>query len=76
MKLINNYSIIHISDLHRIKKENIECLISSFEVEKNRYANEGLPPVRLIVVSGDIVNGSNEKDGIVAKEQQGFPVSV
>ena len=69
MKLINNFSIIHISDLHRIRKENIECLISSFEVEKNRYANEGLPPVRLIVVSGDIVNGSNEKDGIVAKQE-------
>lgn len=67
--MTTNFSIIHISDLHRIRKENIECLMSSFEVEKNRYATEGLPPVQLIVVSGDIVNGSNEKDGIVAKQE-------
>lgn len=67
--MTTNFSILHISDLHRIKKENIECLMSSFEVEKTRYAREGLPSVQLIVVSGDTVNGSNKKDSLEAKQE-------
>lgn len=63
------YSILHISDLHRIKPENIECIKSSFEVERAYYAANGLPPVQLIVVSGDIVDGSKEEDAYTAKEQ-------
>ena len=63
------YSILHLSDLHRIKQENIECIMSSFQIEKARYAEMGLPPVQLIVVSGDIVDGSKEKDSFVAKQK-------
>lgn len=63
------YSILHISDLHRIKPENIECIMSSFEVEKARYVEMGLAPVQLIVVSGDIVDGSKEADAYIAQEQ-------
>ena len=67
--MTTKFSILHISDLHRIKKENIECLMSSFEVEKTRYTKQGIPPVQLIVVSGDIVNGSNNKDSLEAKQE-------
>lgn len=42
--MTTSFSILHISDLHRIKKENIECLMSSFEVEKSRYAKQENPP--------------------------------
>ena len=63
------YSILHISDLHRIKSENIDCLISSLEIEKSNYATLGIPPVQLIVVSGDIVNGSNKSDANIAKRE-------
>ncbi|MCH5233719.1 MAG: metallophosphoesterase [Muribaculaceae bacterium] len=64
-----NYSILHISDLHRINTDNIDCLISSFEIEKSKYESLGIPKVRLIVVSGDIVNGSNNTDSKIAKEE-------
>ena len=63
------YCILHISDLHRIKAQDIECIKSSFEVEKERFVEMGLPPVQLIVVSGDIVDGSKEQDAFVAKEE-------
>ncbi len=63
------YSILHISDLHRIKTENIDCIMSSFLVEKTRFEEMGLPPVKLIVVSGDIVDGSKEQDADLAKGQ-------
>ncbi len=63
------YSILHISDLHRIKSENIDCLISSLAIEKSKYATLGIPPVQLIVVSGDIVNGSSERDSNIAKKE-------
>lgn len=66
--MTTKFSILHISDLHRIKTENIECLMSSFEVEKSRFAEKGLAPVQLIVVSGDIVNGSNKEDAFTAKQ--------
>lgn len=63
------YSILHISDLHRIKAEDIECIKSSFVVEKARFEEMGLPPVQLIIVSGDIVDGSKKEDAFVAKEE-------
>ena len=66
--MTTKFSIIHISDLHRIKTENIECLMSSFEVEQSRFIEKGLFPVRLIVVSGDIVNGSNKEDAFAAQQ--------
>lgn len=43
--------------------------MSSFEVEKSRYAEMGMAPVQLIVVSGDIVNGSNKKNELEAKQE-------
>lgn len=63
------YSILHISDLHRIKEENIDCILSSFAIEKDYYARNGIPPAKLIVVSGDIVNGSNNEDSMLAKNE-------
>jgi DNA polymerase II small subunit/DNA polymerase delta subunit B len=63
------YSILHISDLHRIKEENIDCILSSFAIEKDYYVRNGIPPAKLIVVSGDIVNGSNNEDSMLAKNE-------
>lgn len=63
------YSILHISDLHRIKDADIDCIISSFQLEKEKYRFMGIPPVRLIIVSGDIINGSNSENNYAAKEE-------
>lgn len=66
---MKRFSILHISDLHRIKEENIDCLLSSFAIEKEYFDKHGIPEVKLIVVSGDIVNGSNHQDSMMAKRE-------
>lgn len=63
------YSILHISDLHRIADEDIDCIISSFELEKEKYKTMGIPPVKMIIVSGDIINGSKNENEDIAKEE-------
>lgn len=63
------YSILHISDLHRISDEDIDCIISSFQLEKEKYKSMNIPPVKLIIVSGDIINGSNNENADIAKEE-------
>lgn len=62
-------SILHISDLHRITADNVDCLLASFEVEKEFYRDNGIPQPSFVVVSGDIINGSNEKDAITAQKE-------
>ena len=62
-------SILHISDLHRITADNVDCLLASFEVEKEYYRENGIPQPLFVVVSGDIINGSNEIDAIKAQKE-------
>ena len=62
-------SILHISDLHRITADNVDCLLASFEVEKEYYRENGIPQPSFVVVSGDIINGSNEKEAIKAQKE-------
>lgn len=62
-------SILHISDLHRISAQNVDCLRASFEVEKEYYIANNIPMPSYIVVSGDIVNGSKEQDATKAKQE-------
>lgn len=60
----NKISILHISDLHRSKGFEItnSALLSSLINDKDRYTTSDNPQIKspdLIVVSGDIVRGSN-----------------
>lgn len=62
-------TILHISDLHRITLDNVDCLRASFEVEKEYYRANNIPQPSFVVVSGDIINGSNEKDINKARDE-------
>lgn len=62
------FSILHISDLHRIAEDNVDCLLSSFLIEKEKYESLGIPTPAFIVVSGDVVQGSKDKDKEKAKQ--------
>ena len=52
-------SILHMSDLHRDQTSPIgnRVLIDSLERDRDRYAEAGIMPPNLIIVSGDIVQG-------------------
>ena len=63
-------TILHISDLHRVTtKTNVDCLRASFEVEREYFRANNIPMPSFIVVSGDIIQGSKEKDEAIAKEE-------
>src|SRR4051812_28241311 len=57
----NTYSILHISDLHRSKRDPIsnDELISALVGDRDRYTQEDpkIPIPQAIVVSGDLIQG-------------------
>ena len=63
------FSILHISDLHRVAPANVDCLIASFNVEKEFFRANDIPMPAFIVVSGDIIQGSKEDDAQKAQEE-------
>lgn len=58
----NVFSILHISDLHKDENCNYNQLLDSLKTDKGRYQYLGIAPVKYIVVSGDLVHGSNKDD--------------
>ncbi|MBK8086733.1 MAG: metallophosphoesterase [Chitinophagaceae bacterium] len=61
-------SILHISDLHRSKGCEISnvALLSSLINDKDKYSVSETPKIQapdIIIVSGDIIRGSNKPDG-------------
>ena len=58
----NVFSILHISDLHKDESCNYNQLLDSLKTDKDKYQSLGISPVKYIVVSGDLVHGSNKDD--------------
>ena len=58
----NVFSILHISDLHKDESCNYNQLLDSLKTDKDKYQSLGIAPVKYIVVSGDLVHGSNKDD--------------
>ena len=64
------YSILHISDLHKPENCNLDNLLYSIQKDCEIYTNEGICKPDIIVVSGDLVEGSKDDDGVdIIKEQ-------
>lgn len=55
-------SILHISDIHKAAKDKYDYLLSSLALDYEKYKEEGITPPQLIVVSGDIIQGSGSLD--------------
>lgn len=52
------YSILHISDLHKDKGADYDNLLASLITDSDQYSSEGIQKPSIIVVSGDLVEGS------------------
>lgn len=63
------FSILHISDLHKDESCNYNQLLDSLKADKYKYPSLGIAPVKYIVVSGDLVHGSNKDDAKEACEE-------
>lgn len=60
------YTILHISDLHKPKNCNLKNLFYSLQTDCEAYTKDGISKPEIIVISGDIVEGS-KNDGLKAK---------
>lgn len=65
----NIFSILHISDLHKDESCNYNQLLDSLKADKDKFPSLGIAPVKYIVVSGDLVHGSNKDDAKEACEE-------
>ena len=75
----NVFSILHISDLHKDESCNYNQLLDSLKTDKDKYQSLGIAPVKYIVVSGDLVHGSNKdnvKEACEEIDQQYAEVAV
>lgn len=63
-----NYSILHISDIHKSKSVSYDSLLQSLARDMEAYTDgENIQRPSFIVVSGDIIQGAYEDD--VIREQ-------
>lgn len=67
MKL--NYTILHISDLHKPQKSSYKNLCESLFVDSDHYEKDGIQKPEIIVVSGDLIEGSKNNDAEQAAEE-------
>lgn len=56
---MSKFSILHISDLHKMEGTTYEALLQSLLTDRDAYVEHGVVPPRYIVVSGDLIQGGN-----------------
>ena len=64
---MNKYSILHISDLHKLEGTNYRALLQSLLTDRDAYVAAGVVAPKYIVVSGDLIHGGNTEDEILAQ---------
>lgn len=58
---MKRFSILHISDLHKIEGTNYRALLESLLTDKDSYLNSGIIEPKYVVVSGDLIHGGNSE---------------
>ncbi|MBR1543179.1 MAG: metallophosphoesterase [Bacteroidaceae bacterium] len=71
---MTKYSILHISDLHKLPGTTYEALLQSLLTDRDRYLQSGVAAPRYVVVSGDLIHGGDTEGEIEAQyaEVKGF----
>ena len=74
----NHFSILHISDLHKLEGIKYEALLQSLLTDKESYVAAGVPAPKYVVVSGDLIHGGDDINTIRNQygETKGFLVDV
>ena len=68
--MVKQYSILHISDLHKPENCNLDNLLYSIQTDCATYTAIGISKPEIIVVSGDLVEGSKKDDGAAIIRKQ------
>lgn len=61
---MKRFSILHISDLHKIEGTNYRALLESLLTDKDSYQGSGIMAPKYVVVSGDLIHGGNTENEI------------
>ena len=71
---MTKFSILHISDLHKLEGTNYQGLLQSLLTDRDDYMAAGVPNPKYVVVSGDLIHGGDTVDEIRAQysETKGF----
>lgn len=56
------YTILHISDLHKSDEDSYDDLFESMRKDSETYVQQGISLPEIVVVSGDIVEGAKDDD--------------
>ena len=56
--LQNKFTILQISDLHKLEGTDYVSLLHTLVVDRDRYCQEGVLPPSFIVVCGDVIQGA------------------
>lgn len=64
------YTILHISDLHKSEEDSYTDLMESLRMDCETYEQEGIKKPEIIVVSGDIAEGAEGPDADAKIERQ------
>ena len=65
------YTILHISDLHKSEEDSYKDLMESLRMDCETYEQEGIKKPEIIVVSGDIAEGAEGLDADAKIEKGG-----
>lgn len=60
--MARNFSILHISDLHKPENCNLDNVFYSLQKDCEAYIKDGIGKPEIIVISGDLVEGSKNDD--------------
>ena len=60
--MVKKFSILHISDLHKPENCSLDNVFYSLQKDCDAYIKDGIGKPEIIVVSGDLVEGSKNDD--------------
>lgn len=67
---MNKFSILHISDIHKVNDVNYESLLHSIKKDMLNWECEGIVKPSFIVISGDLIQGAETDEKIAAQYQE------
>lgn len=67
---MNSFSILHISDIHKIEDVTYQSLFNSIKKDLVNWEHEGIQKPSFIVISGDLIQGADTDDKIAKQYQE------
>lgn len=67
---MNKFSILHISDIHKVNDVDYRSLLNSLKKDMVNWEREGIVKPSFIVISGDLIQGADSDEKIATQYQE------